>query len=251
MIEYLHPTGARAPRSSLPFCLIDASRRPLFGNHRHLRRSAPTGGRLASEQVAEIAGIRNDHLRQAVDHRQRGRQSLSSGRALLRRSRAHCVGSRVWLMVGLYSKELMIRGDVKRCLIVCLGMLVDQWQDEFDQKFQLSFDILTRDMLEASRSGNTNTSRVAVQADKGPLLNRPDLDPQGVHPASPRAAKGSCRALRDASRRAGAVRLRRARLARGVRHPGQDLPVRDAAGLLALHARRVRDGSRFESSTRR
>jgi superfamily II DNA or RNA helicase len=58
------------------------------------------------------------------------------------------------IMAGLYVKELMIRGDVKRCLIVCPGMLVDQWQDELDQKFQLNFEILTRDMLEASRSGN-------------------------------------------------------------------------------------------------
>jgi hypothetical protein len=69
-------------------------------------------------------------------------------------------------MVGLYSKELMIRGDVKRCLIVCLGMLVDQWQDELDQKFQLSFDILTRDMLEASRSGNTNTAELLFKQTK-------------------------------------------------------------------------------------
>jgi len=76
------------------------------------------------------------------------------------------VGSRVWLMAGLYSKELMIRGDVKRCLIVRLGMLVDQWQDELDQKFQLSFDILTRDMLEASRSGNTNTAELLFKQTK-------------------------------------------------------------------------------------
>lgn len=69
-------------------------------------------------------------------------------------------------MVGLYSKELMIRGDVKRCLIVRLGMLVDQWQDELDQKFQLSFDILTRDMLEASRSGNTNTAELLFKQTK-------------------------------------------------------------------------------------
>lgn len=69
-------------------------------------------------------------------------------------------------MVGLYSKELMIRGDVKRCLIVCPGMLVDQWQDELDQKFQLSFDILTRDMLEASRSGNTNTAELLFKQTK-------------------------------------------------------------------------------------
>ena len=34
------------------------------------------------------------------------------------------------IMAGLYIKELMLREDVKRCLIVVPGGLVDQWQDE-------------------------------------------------------------------------------------------------------------------------
>ena len=33
-------------------------------------------------------------------------------------------------MAGLYIKELIIRGDVKRCLVCCPGNLVQQWQDE-------------------------------------------------------------------------------------------------------------------------
>jgi SNF2 family DNA or RNA helicase len=58
------------------------------------------------------------------------------------------------IMAGLLIKELMIRGDVKRCLIVCPGMLVDQWQDELHEKFHLRFDIVTRDMVAATHSGN-------------------------------------------------------------------------------------------------
>jgi len=58
------------------------------------------------------------------------------------------------IMTGLLVKELIIRGDVAKCLIVAPGGLVEQWQDELDQKFNLSFDILTNDGLEASRSGN-------------------------------------------------------------------------------------------------
>jgi superfamily II DNA or RNA helicase len=58
------------------------------------------------------------------------------------------------IMAGLLIRELMIRGDVKRCLIVCPGMLVDQWQDELHEKFHLSFDIVTRDMIAATHSGN-------------------------------------------------------------------------------------------------
>ncbi len=34
------------------------------------------------------------------------------------------------IMAGLYIKELILRDDVKRCLIVAPGGLVEQWQDE-------------------------------------------------------------------------------------------------------------------------
>jgi superfamily II DNA or RNA helicase len=58
------------------------------------------------------------------------------------------------IMAGLFCKELMIRGDVERCLVIAPGSLVEQWQDELWQKFGLSFEILTKDMMEAARSGN-------------------------------------------------------------------------------------------------
>jgi len=58
------------------------------------------------------------------------------------------------IMAGLFCKELMIRGDVERCLVVAPGSLVAQWQDELWQKFGLNFEILTKDMIEAARSGN-------------------------------------------------------------------------------------------------
>ncbi len=58
------------------------------------------------------------------------------------------------IMAGLLIKELLIRGDLKRCLIVCPGNLVEQWQDELSSRFQLPFDILTNDRLEAARTGN-------------------------------------------------------------------------------------------------
>lgn len=58
------------------------------------------------------------------------------------------------IMTGLFMKELYLRGDLDRCMIVCPGSLAEQWQDELDQKFGLSFDILTTDQVEASRTGN-------------------------------------------------------------------------------------------------
>jgi superfamily II DNA or RNA helicase len=58
------------------------------------------------------------------------------------------------IMTGLLIKELIIRGDIARCLIVSPGVLVEQWQDELDQKFSLPFDIMTNDAIQASRTGN-------------------------------------------------------------------------------------------------
>jgi len=58
------------------------------------------------------------------------------------------------IMAGLLIKELVIRGDAKRVLIVSPGVLAEQWQDELFQKFQLPFEILTNDKLNASRTGN-------------------------------------------------------------------------------------------------
>lgn len=63
-------------------------------------------------------------------------------------------GSGKTIMAGLLIKELLIRGDLRRCLIVCPGSLVEQWQDELFRKFQLPFEILTNDNLAAARTGN-------------------------------------------------------------------------------------------------
>jgi len=58
------------------------------------------------------------------------------------------------IMAGLLIKELIARADLERCLIVAPGSLVEQWQDELGEKFQLDFQIATNDNLVAARSGN-------------------------------------------------------------------------------------------------
>jgi len=55
------------------------------------------------------------------------------------------------IMAGLLIKELMIRGDLHRCLIVCPGSLTDQWQDELYRRFHLNFQLLNNDLIEAAR----------------------------------------------------------------------------------------------------
>src|SRR5574337_1066880 len=72
------------------------------------------------------------------------------------------------IMAGLLIKELIARGDLQRCLVVCPGSLAEQWQDELWRRFQLPFDILTNDKLEAARTGNwfTETPLVIARLDK-------------------------------------------------------------------------------------
>ncbi len=58
------------------------------------------------------------------------------------------------IMSGLLIKELQVRGDLKRCLIVTPGSLVEQWQAELREKFHLKFPILNSTSIDASPSGN-------------------------------------------------------------------------------------------------
>lgn len=71
------------------------------------------------------------------------------------------------VMAGLLIKELLIRGDLERCLIVAPGSLVEQWQEEMSEKFGLHFDLLTRDQMEASVTGNPfiEKNRLIVRLD--------------------------------------------------------------------------------------
>jgi SNF2 family DNA or RNA helicase len=72
------------------------------------------------------------------------------------------------IMAGLLIKELIARGDLQRCLIVCPGSLAEQWQDELYRRFHLPFEILTNDKLEAARTGNwfLETDLVIARLDK-------------------------------------------------------------------------------------
>ena len=79
------------------------------------------------------------------------------------------------IMAGLLIKELIARSDLERCLVVAPGSLVEQWQDELGEKFGLEFDILTRDMIETSRSGNAFNDRNRLIARLDVLARNEDL----------------------------------------------------------------------------
>jgi superfamily II DNA or RNA helicase len=58
------------------------------------------------------------------------------------------------IMAGLYIRELIMRADAARILIVAPGSLVNQWQDELFEKFGLNFTLFSREHVEQSLSGN-------------------------------------------------------------------------------------------------
>ncbi len=85
------------------------------------------------------------------------------------------------IMTGLFIKELLLRGDLQRCLIVSPGNLTEQWQDELWQKFQLPFDLLTNDKIEAARTGNALAEMPLVIARMDKLSRDEDLQSRLEH----------------------------------------------------------------------
>ncbi|GAB4007113.1 helicase-related protein [Nocardioides ultimimeridianus] len=51
------------------------------------------------------------------------------------------------IMCGLYVKEMLLRRELSRCLIVVPGGLSEQWSQELWDKFGLNFTVLTRELI--------------------------------------------------------------------------------------------------------
>lgn len=58
------------------------------------------------------------------------------------------------IMAGLLIKELILRADARRILIIAPGSLTGQWQDELFEKFGMTFELFSREKQEQSVSGN-------------------------------------------------------------------------------------------------
>jgi hypothetical protein len=97
------------------------------------------------------------------------------------------------IMAGLYIKELALRGDLARCLIVAPGGLVEQWQDELHEKLGVRFELLTTDLIGATPVGEqvftahplliTRMDQLARNDDLLADLERTDWDLVVVHEA--------------------------------------------------------------------
>ncbi|MFJ5599931.1 helicase-related protein [Micromonospora parva] len=129
--------------------LSDTGSRPFDADAQEFRL-------VAEAQRISLAGLFDPMLAvatsdvQPLPHQIRAVYGEMLDRMPLRFLLADDPGAGKTIMAGLYIKELLLRDDVKRCLIVAPGGLVDQWQDELFFKFGLRFDILTTAMVDAA-----------------------------------------------------------------------------------------------------
>jgi SNF2 family DNA or RNA helicase len=82
------------------------------------------------------------------------------------------------IMAGLYIKELVLRGDLARCLVVAPGSLVEQWQEELLDKFELRFELLTRSLIDATLDGHVFDRHPLMIARMDQLSRSEDLQHQ-------------------------------------------------------------------------
>jgi len=134
--------------------VITAGRAWSFDGDGHLLRLVSEAHRIRLAYLFDPLLAVHTSLVEPLPHQITAVYSEMLTRQPLRFLLADDPGAGKTIMAGLLIRELLMRGDLKRCLIVCPGSLVEQWQDELSQKFGLPFEILTNDKLEASRTGN-------------------------------------------------------------------------------------------------
>jgi superfamily II DNA or RNA helicase len=142
--------------------VVDAGRQWAFDGDGHLFRLVSEAQRIKlaylfdpmlAVHISNVVPL--PHQIAAVYGEMLGRQPL---RFLL----ADDPGAGKTIMAGLLIRELMLRGDLERCLIVCPANLGDQWQEELSEKFRLNFDLVGRPEIEASVSNNPFSERRLV-----------------------------------------------------------------------------------------
>ena len=157
-LTYKSPDGGLSQRvlfraDEAKLAVSDSGARPLDADAHDFRLVAET-------QRISLAGLFDPMLAVATSdveplpHQIRAVYGEMLDRAPLRLLLADDPGAGKTIMAGLYIKELLLRDDVKRCLVVAPGGLVDQWQDELFFKFGLRFEILTPTMVDGALGVN-------------------------------------------------------------------------------------------------
>jgi len=155
--------------------LASPTRRFAFDGDGHLLRLASEALRIRLAHLFDpFVAVRSSQI-EALPHQLTAVYGEMLPRQPLRFLLADDPGAGKTIMAGLFIKELLIRGDLERCLIVAPGSLVEQWQDELSEKFGLLFDILTRDQVEAAATGNFFAEHQRVIARLDMLARAEDL----------------------------------------------------------------------------
>jgi hypothetical protein len=155
------------------FALVEAGRAYVFDADGGLLRLASEAYRIRLAHLFDPYLAISASQIEALPHQITAVYGEMLPRQPLRFLLADDPGAGKTIMAGLLIKELLIRDDLERCLIVAPGNLVEQWQDEMAEKFGLSFDALTRDQIESSLTGNPfiERSRLIARLD---MLARSD-----------------------------------------------------------------------------
>jgi hypothetical protein len=85
------------------------------------------------------------------------------------------------IMAGLYIRELIMRADARRVLIVAPGSLVEQWRDELFEKFGLEFRIFSKE-LEAASPSTSSLGSIRCRATRNPKTS--SASPRGTWSSS-------------------------------------------------------------------
>lgn len=155
--------------------------RPATKSTRAFTASAADFKLAAEAQRITMAGLYDPMLAvatsdvQPLPHQIRAVYGELLPRTPLRFLLADDPGAGKTIMAGLFIKELILRDDVKQCLIVAPGGLVEQWQDELDTKFGLRFDLLTNQMIDAHYAHNVFTANPLLIARMDQLSRNEDL----------------------------------------------------------------------------
>lgn len=134
--------------------VVEAGRPWSFDGDGHLFRLVSEANRIRLAHLFDPVLAVHTSLVDPLPHQITAVYEAMLPRQPLRFLLADDPGAGKTIMAGLLIKELIARGDLERCLIVCPGSLVEQWQDELHRRFHLPFEILTNDKLEAARTGN-------------------------------------------------------------------------------------------------
>ncbi len=79
------------------------------------------------------------------------------------------------IMAGLYVRELLMRADAKRVLVVAPGGLVEQWKEELYEKFGLEFRVYSSALDDTTAGGNPFESHPLLIARLDQLARNDDL----------------------------------------------------------------------------